>query len=127
VGHGGEIVTLTLVGDTACTTGGYPGLGLRNAAGATVPLTVDRLTQAGFSFPYVKPVAIVVTATTPAEFGIEWVNEPNLPATTLIVTPPNDFSSIVVSGGAASVPENSVVAVTALTTSPLGPPCGLQC
>jgi hypothetical protein len=121
VGHGGEIVTLTLVGDTACTTGGYPGLGLRNAAGGTVPLTVDRQSQAGFLFPYVKPTTIVVTAGTPPSFGIEWINETNLPATTLIVTPPNDFSSIVATGD-DSVPENSVVTVTALTTAHLTPP-----
>jgi hypothetical protein len=125
-GHGGEIVTLTLVGDIACTTGGYPGLGLRNPAGGSVPLTVNRQPQGAFIFPYVAPATTIVTARTPAEFGIEWINETNLPASTLIVTPPNDFSSIVVTG-ADSIPENSVVTVTALTTSPLAPPCGLQC
>lgn len=119
-------MTLTLVGDTVCTTGGYPGLGLRNPGGASVPLTVNRQPQGAFIFPYVTPAAITVTARTRAQFGIEWINETNLPATTLMVTPPNDFSSIVVTG-ANSIPENSMVTVTALTTSPLEPPCGLQC
>lgn len=126
VGHGGEIVTLTLVGDTACTTGGYPGLGLRNAAGQSVPLTVNRQAQSGFLFPYVQPAPIVLSAATPASFGIEWINETNLPATTLIVTPPNDFSAVVVTG-VDSVPENSIVTVTALTTAQLAPPCGSPC
>ncbi len=107
-------------------TGGYPGLGLRNAAGGSVSLTVDRQPQGAFIFPYVKPAAIVLAAGKPAEFGIEWINETKLAATTLIVTPPNDFSSIVVTG-IDSIPENSVVTVTALTTAQLTPPCGLQC
>lgn len=127
-GHGGEIVMLRLLGGAPCSTGGYPGLGLRNAASQPVPLTVERQTHAGFLFPYVKQAAIVVTATTPISFGLEWINQSALPATTLIVTPPNDTSSIVATGGVdGGVPNNSVVTVTALTTVQLPPPCGIAC
>ncbi|MDQ6946043.1 MAG: DUF4232 domain-containing protein [Actinomycetota bacterium] len=127
-GHGGEIVTLRLVGDAPCTTGGYPGLGLRDAAGRLVPLTVARQTQAGSLFPYVRPATIVVTAGVPTSFGVEWINQATLPATTLIVTPPDGTSSIVASGGVGGgVPNNSVVTVTALSSAQLPAPCGIGC
>lgn len=127
-GHGGEIVTLRLLGSAPCTTSGYPGLGLREAAGRPVPLTVARQTQAGSLFPYVRPATIVVTAGVPTSFGVEWINQATVAATTLIVTPPDDTSSIVATGGVGGgVPNNSVVTVTALSTAQLPAPCGLGC
>lgn len=120
VGHGGEVVVLTLVAGAPCTLKGYPGLGLKGPAGQTVPLTVNRQTDAGFLLPYVKPAQVLLSVAAPASFGIEWINMFKPTATTVVVTPPDDFTAITVGGGVqGGVPENSVVTVTAVITGQL--------
>lgn len=120
VGHGGEVVVLRLVAGAPYTLDGYPGLGLKGPSGEAVPLTVERQTQAVFLLPYVKPAPVLLSAAAPASFGIERINMFNPTATTVVVTPPDDFTTITVGGGVqGGIPDNSVVTVTAVTIGQL--------
>jgi hypothetical protein len=113
MGHGGETVVLTNRGAAACALGGYPGLGLLDRTD-TVPLTVQRQQAAGFLFRYVPPRVVTLVPGTVISFGIEWINQVTIAATTLIITPPNDTTMITLPITGYQVPNNHAVTVTAV-------------
>jgi hypothetical protein len=118
VGTGHQIITLTSTGGSPCTLYGYPGLGLLNSAGQSVPLQVTRATTAGMSFPAIPRTTVTLTpGGEGVAFGMEWMNGPSTGTYSLEVTPPNDTGYLVVPDQ-DDVFANNQVSVTPVT--PLG-------
>lgn len=113
VGHGGETVVLTNRSAGPCVTYAYPGLGLLDH-GTPVALTVQRQSGPGFLYRYVPPTRIVLAPGAVASFGIEWINQEAVQATTLIITPPDDTAHLELPVPAEEVPADHTVTVTAL-------------
>jgi hypothetical protein len=116
VGTGHQIISLANSGPSPCTLYGFPGLGLLNSAGQSVPLQVTRATAAGMSFPAIPKLTITLTAGGgAAAFGMEWSNGPSTGTYSLQVTPPNDTGYLVVPDQ-VDVFANSQVSVTPVTS-----------
>jgi len=113
MGHGGETVVLTNRSATTCSLGGYPDLGLLDHA-STVPLTAQHQTAAEFLYQYVPPNLVTLVPGAVVSFGIEWINQAPVAATTLIITPPNDTASIQLAIPAYEAPDTHTVTVTAI-------------
>jgi hypothetical protein len=113
MGHGGETVVLTNRSATSCSLGGYPKVGLLDHA-RTVSLTVQRQTAAGFLYRYVPPNLVTLAPGADASFGVEWINQATVAATTLIITPPNDTATIQIAIPTYEVPDTDAVTVTAI-------------
>jgi hypothetical protein len=118
VGHGQQIVSLSNTGPGVCTLYGFPGLGLLNGAGQSVPLVVTRAASAGFAFPAIPETTVTLTpGGEPAAFGMEWINGQSSGTYSLQVTPPNDTGYLVVPNQIDYFADNQV---TVTPVAPLG-------
>jgi hypothetical protein len=97
VGTGHQIISLTNTGASPCTLYGFPGLGLLNSAGQSVPLQVTRATTAGMAFPAIpKTTETLTPGGEPVAFGMEWMNGPSTGTYSLQVTPPNETGYLII-------------------------------
>ncbi|HEX3424801.1 MAG TPA: DUF4232 domain-containing protein [Acidimicrobiales bacterium] len=111
-GHGQETVQLKNGSGAACTMFGYPGLGLLDSNGTPQPLDVQRAPGAGWADPAIPEHAVTLAAGGVASFWIEWVNTAGSTTGTLEITPPNQFSQIL-------IPNANIELVGTVTVSPV--------
>ncbi|MHB8451723.1 MAG: DUF4232 domain-containing protein [Mycobacteriales bacterium] len=126
VGHVGQVLVLTNRSAVPCVINGYPGLRLLTATGAPMPTKVLRGSGYLYQDPGPHPVTLAPGAA--ASDGVEWdhIPGPNDPQTgcatsaELQVTPPNDYSSIVITDAIQACNGGQLV-VSAMQAGSAGP------
>jgi hypothetical protein len=85
---------------TSCTFGGYPGLGMTGANGASLTTTVVR--KGSYSFTAMAPTTVTLTPGQSAYFNMGYSDVPTGSATScpaaanLVITPPNSYTSLTI-------------------------------
>jgi hypothetical protein len=135
-GAAGTIETTVALKSTAsdpCVLGGYPGLQLLAAGGASLPTTVVR--KGNYSFTAMAPTTVTVAGGQSVYFNIGYSDVPvgsetSCPTSaSLEVTPPNATDQLVLAAtlapcGGGSMTVSPVFAATGANTQTTAPPAG---
>jgi len=106
-------VALKSTGTAPCTLGGYPGMQMLAASGATLPTTVVR--RGSYSFTAMAPTTVTLAPGQSAYFNIGYSDVPvgsetSCPTSTSVqVTPPNAFDHLVMAAALAPCGNGTLV------------------